>query len=126
MICHLTRNYARQEEISQIKYGMPSGSLKGWEIDEDKAQPQSSALAVEWMESRTNAALKDLESQYGEFRLSEALMTTYRLVWEEFCSWYLELVKPPYGESIDRKTLDATFVHFETYWSKLCILLCPS
>ncbi|MAU75953.1 MAG: valine--tRNA ligase [Crocinitomicaceae bacterium] len=88
--------------------------VKGWKIDEDKAQSQSSALAVEWMESRTNAALKDLESQYGEFRLSEALMTTYRLVWEEFCSWYLELVKPPYGESIDRKTLDATFVHFET------------
>ena len=88
--------------------------VKGWEIDENKEQPQSSALAVEWMESRTNTALKDLESQYGEFRLSEALMTTYRLVWEEFCSWYLELVKPPYGESIDRKTLDATFVHFET------------
>ncbi|MGY8902286.1 MAG: class I tRNA ligase family protein, partial [Flavobacteriales bacterium] len=81
--------------------------------DENKEQPQSSALAVEWMESRTNAALHDLDSQYSEFRLSEALMTSYRLVWEEFCSWYLELVKPPYGESIDRKTLDATFVHFE-------------
>ena len=87
--------------------------VKGWEVDENKEQPQSSALAVEWMESRTNAALHDLDSQYSEFRLSEALMTSYRLVWEEFCSWYLELVKPPYGESIDRKTLDATFVHFE-------------
>ena len=87
--------------------------VEGWTVDEDKEQPKSAALAVEWMESRTNAALIDLDSQYGAFRLSEALMTSYRLVWEEFCSWYLELVKPPYGESIDRKTLDSTFGHFE-------------
>ena len=87
--------------------------VRNWEIDESIDQPQHAALAVEWMESRTNAALIDLESQYSEFRLSEALMTSYRLVWEEFCSWYLELVKPVYGEPIDRKTLDATYVHFE-------------
>jgi len=87
--------------------------IKGWEIDESKAQPEHAAFAVEWMESRTNAALIDLEGQFAEFRLSEALMTSYRLVWEEFCSWYLELVKPPYGEPIDRTTLDATFAQFE-------------
>ena len=87
--------------------------VRNWEIDESIDQPEHAALAVEWMESRTNAALIDLESQYSEFRLSEALMTSYRLVWEEFCSWYLELVKPVYGEPIDRKTLDATYVHFE-------------
>jgi len=87
--------------------------VKGWEIDESKEQPEHAALAIHWMESRTNAALKDLESQYREFRLSEALMTSYRLVWEEFCSWYLELVKPVYGEPVDRKTLDATYAHFE-------------
>ena len=87
--------------------------VRNWDIDESIDQPQHAALAVEWMESRTNAALIDLESQYSEFRLSEALMTSYRLVWEEFCSWYLELVKPVYGEPIDRKTLDATYVHFE-------------
>lgn len=87
--------------------------IKGWEIDESKAQPEHAAFAVEWMESRTNAALIDIEGQFAEFRLSEALMTSYRLVWEEFCSWYLELVKPPYGEPIDRTTLDATFAQFE-------------
>jgi valyl-tRNA synthetase len=87
--------------------------IKGWEIDESKAQPEHAAFAVEWMESRTNAALIDLEGQFAEFRLSEALMTSYRLVWEEFCSWYLELVKPPYGEPIDRTTVDATFAQFE-------------
>ena len=87
--------------------------VKGWEIDESKEQPEHAILAIQWMETRTNAALKDLESQYREFRLSEALMTSYRLVWEEFCSWYLELVKPVYGEPIDRKTVDATYAHFE-------------
>ena len=87
--------------------------VKGWEVDENKKQPASAKLAIEWLENRTNAALRDLESQYGQFRLSEALMTSYRLVWEEFCSWYLELVKPPYGEPIDRKTIDATLAHFE-------------
>jgi len=87
--------------------------VKGWEIDESKEQPEHAVLAIQWMESRTNAALKDLESQYREFRLSEALMTSYRLVWEEFCSWYLELVKPVYGEPVDRKTVDATYAHFE-------------
>jgi valyl-tRNA synthetase len=87
--------------------------VKGWEIDESKDQPEHALFAVKWMESRTNSALKEIESQFEEFRLSEALMTSYRLVWEEFCSWYLELVKPNYGESIDRKTLEATYSHFE-------------
>jgi valyl-tRNA synthetase len=87
--------------------------VKGWEVDENKSQSESSALAVKWLESRTNSALVTLETQYAEFRLSEALMTSYRLVWEEFCSWYLELIKPKYGEPIDRKTLEATIVHFE-------------
>jgi valyl-tRNA synthetase len=87
--------------------------VNGWEVSEDKKQPEASALAVKWLESRTNAALIDLESQYEEFRLSEALMTSYRLVWEEFCSWYLELIKPPYGEAIDKKTVDQTYALFE-------------
>ncbi len=87
--------------------------VKGWEIDESIAQPEHALLASQWMESRTNAALIDLEAQFNEFRLSEALMTSYRLVWEEFCSWYLELVKPVYGQPIDRITLDATYAHFE-------------
>ena len=87
--------------------------INGWEVSSDKEQPESSKLAVEWLESRVNTAINDLESQYGEFRLSEALMTTYRLVWEEFCSWYLELIKPPYGEPIDATTKVQTIAHFE-------------
>ena len=87
--------------------------VKGWEVDDNKDQPESAMLAVKWLESRINTALVELESQYGDFRLSEALMTTYRLVWEEFCSWYLELIKPPYGEPIDSKTLSETLALFE-------------
>ena len=87
--------------------------VNSWKVDLNKEQPASSALAVNWINSRINSALNDLESQYNEFRLSEALMTSYRLVWEEFCSWYLELIKPPYGEPIDKKTLDETKSVFE-------------
>ncbi|MAO45563.1 MAG: valine--tRNA ligase [Crocinitomicaceae bacterium] len=87
--------------------------VKGWEVDDNKDQPESAMLAVKWLESRINTALVELESQYGDFRLSEALMTTYRLVWEEFCSWYLELIKPPYGEPIDSTTLSETLALFE-------------
>ena len=87
--------------------------INGWEVSSDKEQPASSKLAVDWLESRINTAINDLESQYGEFRLSEALMTTYRLVWEEFCSWYLELIKPPYGDPIDATTKAQTIANFE-------------
>lgn len=87
--------------------------INGWEVSSDKEQPASSKLAVEWLEYRVNTAINNLESQYGEFRLSEALMTSYRLVWEEFCSWYLELIKPPYGEPIDATTKAQTIAHFE-------------
>ena len=65
------------------------------------------------MNSRVNAALVDLDSPVWEVQIKLTLMTTYRLVWEEFCSWYLELIKPPYGEPIDSKTLSETLEIFE-------------
>jgi len=86
---------------------------QGWEVDADRDQVDSSAVAVEWMEGRIQEVLEELEGQFAEFRLSEALMSTYRLVWDDFCSWYLELIKPPYGEPIDNKTMEATVVIFE-------------
>jgi valyl-tRNA synthetase len=86
---------------------------QGWEVDEAREQVASSTVAVEWMESRIQEVVGELEGQFAEFRLSEALMSTYRLVWDDFCSWYLELIKPPYGEPIDRKTMDATVTIFE-------------
>lgn len=87
--------------------------VKGWQVA-DEEQPQTNAIAVRWFEAKlrqTNAELDDLFSKY---RISEALMSVYRLFWDEFSSWYLEMVKPAYGQPIDRGTYDATIGYFET------------
>lgn len=82
--------------------------IKGWEIDENLAQPAEAKIAIEWFHSRFSKELELLDDHYSKFRLSDALMTTYKLVWDDFCSWYLEIVKPAYQKPIDRATLDAT------------------
>ena len=82
--------------------------IKGWEIDESIPQPAESKIAIEWFHSRFNKELEVLNDHYSKFRLSDALMTTYKLVWDDFCSWYLEMVKPAYQKPIDRATHDAT------------------
>ncbi|MFT5280059.1 MAG: valyl-tRNA synthetase, partial [Bacteroidia bacterium] len=82
--------------------------IKGWEIDESLEQPADSKIAIEWFESRFNQELETLNDHYSKFRLSDALMSSYKLVWNDFCSWYLEMVKPAYQQPIDRKTLDST------------------
>nr|MBP9152405.1 valine--tRNA ligase [Flavobacteriales bacterium] len=82
--------------------------IKGWEIDETLPQPAEAKIAIEWFRSRFNQELEVLNDHYDKFRLSDALMTTYKMVWDDFCSWYLEMVKPEYQKPIDRKTLDAT------------------
>src|SRR6056300_492842 len=81
---------------------------QSWEVDGGRPQPESAEIAVRWMEARVQRVLEELEGQFAEFRLSEALMNLYRLVWDDFCSWYLELVKPPFGEPIDAQTLEQT------------------
>lgn len=82
--------------------------IKGWEIDESLEQPADSKIAIDWFESRFNKELETLNDHYSKFRLSDALMSSYKLVWNDFCSWYLEMVKPAYQQPIDRKTLDVT------------------
>jgi valyl-tRNA synthetase len=82
--------------------------VKGWEIDESIPQPTEAKIAIDWFHSRFNKELEVLNDHYSKFRLSDALMTTYKLVWDDFCSWYLEMVKPAYQKPIDRATLDAT------------------
>ena len=86
--------------------------VKGWTI-EDKPQPASSAAAVAWMQSRVQRATTELDGLYDQFRISEALMATYKLIWDDLCSWYLESIKPPFGEGIDKTTLEATITIFE-------------
>jgi valyl-tRNA synthetase len=85
--------------------------VKGWEVDEQL--DYSNSIAVAWYENRFNEALVEIENHFAQYRLSEALMATYKLVWDDFCAWYLEAVKPAYQQPIDRKTLEATTGFFE-------------
>jgi valyl-tRNA synthetase len=82
--------------------------IKGWEINENLEQPADAKIAIDWFKSRFNQELETLNDHYSKFRLSDALMSSYKLVWNDFCSWYLEMVKPAYMQPIDRKTLNST------------------
>ena len=88
--------------------------VKSWEVKEDIEQPEYAKVATEWFASKLNKELKDLNDSYDKFRISEALMTTYKLVWDDFCSWYLEMVKPAYQQPIDAKTYQQTISFFES------------
>ncbi|MBR6998627.1 MAG: class I tRNA ligase family protein, partial [Prevotella sp.] len=94
--------------------------VSGWQVG-DIQQSQENAVAVQWMEQRMAQVLEEIEKDFDQYRLSEALMTTYKLAWDDFCSWYLEMVKPAYGNPIDRETYDATISIF----SRLMLLLHP-
>ncbi len=88
--------------------------VSGWSVDENGSQPESAALAVKWFDAvmaKANAEIVDLFSKY---RLSEALMAVYKLFWDDFCAWYLEMVKPAYGAGIDRATYNATVGFFDS------------
>lgn len=85
--------------------------LKGWEINETLENPNH--IAVDWFESRFNEALKEIEENFSQYRLSEALMATYKLVWDDFCAWYLEMIKPAYQQPIDSATYHNTVEFFE-------------
>ncbi|MDE5844783.1 MAG: valine--tRNA ligase [Muribaculaceae bacterium] len=87
--------------------------VKGWEVDANSAQPETSAIAVKWFESKLAIALAETNDLFEKFRINEALLVVYRLFWDEFSSWYLEMVKPAYGSPIDKKTYDATISFFD-------------
>ena len=86
--------------------------IKSWKV-EDIEQPISSALAIEWFKEKMNKTLCDLEDDFSKYRLSESLMNVYKFVWDDLCSWYLEIIKPAYQAPIDRKTFEATLDIFE-------------
>ncbi|OAQ38080.1 valine--tRNA ligase [Pedobacter psychrophilus] len=85
--------------------------VKGWEIDESLANANQTTIT--WFESRFNEALEEIEHNFTQYRLSEALMASYKLVWDDFCAWYLEMVKPAYQQPIDAVTYKATIQFFE-------------
>lgn len=79
--------------------------IKGWEVA-DIAQPESAKVAVEWYETKLQKTLVEIEDNFDKYRISDALMTIYKLVWDDFCSWFLEMIKPGYQQPIDRTTFD--------------------
>lgn len=94
--------------------------VKGWQVA-DIEQPESSKIAIDWFNAQLSATIDELNDDFDKYRLSEALMTVYKLFWDEFSSWYLELVKPAYQQPIDAATYAATLAFFE----KLTLLLHP-
>lgn len=87
--------------------------LKSWETDFQTVQPQSSEMAIKWYEAKFQLTLESIEKSFDEFRLSEALMSIYKLLWEDFSSWYLEMIKPAFGEKMDSQTYQASVRFFE-------------
>ncbi|MDX1652638.1 MAG: valine--tRNA ligase [Brumimicrobium sp.] len=103
--CEQGRNFSN-------KMWNASRLIDSWEVREME-QPESALIAINWFESKFNEALKAINDQYDKFRISDALMSTYKLIWDDFCSWYLELVKPDYQQPIDAKTKETTVQFFE-------------
>jgi len=87
--------------------------VNGWKIDESAAQTEVAKIAIDWYESKFQTVLSEIEDHFSKYRLSDALMAIYKLVWDDFASWFLEMVKPEFGKPIDRKTYDAVISAFE-------------
>jgi valyl-tRNA synthetase len=88
--------------------------VHGWEEHRGMEQPEYAVIAVDWFRHKLNAAITELNDLYSKFRLNEALMVTYKLFWDDFCSWYLEMIKPGFEQPIDSETLKSTKKYFES------------
>ena len=87
--------------------------LKGWKVDSDLEQTENNKLGIQWFNEKLNSTLSDIEDHFLRFRISDALMAIYKLIWDDFCSWYLEIVKPAYQQPIDPDTLESSITFFE-------------
>ncbi|RZP17547.1 MAG: valine--tRNA ligase [Flavobacteriales bacterium] len=87
--------------------------VSGWEVSDATNQPASSKIAIEWYQSKFQHAYAEMEDHFSKYRLSDSLMTLYKLIWDDFCSWLLEMVKPGFQQPIDRATFDAIIRAFE-------------
>ncbi|WP_431733764.1 valine--tRNA ligase [Chondrinema litorale] len=86
--------------------------VKGWEVKDEDAS-EANKKSIEWFEARFNQVLAEIEDHYSKFRISDALMGIYKLFWNDFCDWYLEMIKPAYQQPVDKVTLEATLAFFE-------------
>ena len=105
-LCEQGRNF-------NIKIWNAFRLVKGWQVA-DIEQPEYAKLATEWFDSMLAKTAEEVNDLFGKYRLSEALMAVYKLFWDEFSSWYLEMVKPAYGQPIDKVTYEKTLAFFET------------
>ena len=87
--------------------------VKGWTVDDTIAQPEASAIAVKWFKMQLDKTIAEVDDSFSKYRLSEAMMAVYKLFWDEFSSWYLEMVKPGYQQPIDKATYEATLGFFD-------------
>lgn len=88
--------------------------VKGWTCDASLHQAGDLALTVKWMRNRLSQVVETVDDHFAKFRISDALMALYKFFWDDFCSWYLELVKPEYGKPVDKETYDATMGFFDS------------
>ncbi len=95
--------------------------IKGWQVDDSIPQPQSSKVSVDWFNATLNSSMLELNDHFEKYRMSDAILCIYKLIWDDYCSWYLEMIKPAYQQPIDRMTFEATLDIFE----KLMQLLHP-
>ena len=87
--------------------------LEGWEVNENQKMPALNKAAIQWYKNLFNQTLSTIDDHYSKYRISDALMSLYKLIWDDFCSWFLEMIKPNYGDPIDRDTLAEVKVLFE-------------
>lgn len=87
--------------------------VKSWTVDEKEEPTPAAEVANDWFASTFQKSLKELDDNFDKFRISDCLMTAYKLTWDEFCSWYLEMVKPEFGKSLSKQTYDQVVAHFE-------------
>jgi len=88
--------------------------IKGWEVSDSIPQPESSKVAIEWYEAKLQQTLVEIEDNFEKYRISDALMGIYKLVWDDFCSWFLEMIKPAYQAPIDKITFDKAIEMLES------------
>lgn len=81
--------------------------VRGWQVSDEIDQPAENKIAIAWFASVFNSSLQTIQNQFSDYRLSEALMTTYKLIWDDYCSWFLEMIKPAYQQPIDRRSYEA-------------------
>jgi valyl-tRNA synthetase len=88
--------------------------IKGWKVSDTIAQPESSKVAIEWYEAKLQQTLVEIEDNFEKYRISDALMGIYKLVWDDFCSWFLEMIKPAYQAPIDKITFEKAIEMLES------------